>query len=254
MRKLLLLAAAAVQLAASEAAAREVDWTAETLTDVAFGLGTILVNEYGPSHAHYTGDEFPTQHADDEAHRALHGEPTAPETTAKERRYREASNVAVAAASLMPVYMAYVRPDGKAAGRIMTTFHAMLAGGFVNAWIKHEVGRPRPKARQDPDTVARHDDAASFPSGHAQTAFTGATLVSCFFPDSPLWVRASAFGLATATSLFRIQGDKHFLTDVTVGGVLGVGAGLVADAVYEGEARGLSLRPGPSSIALVYRY
>jgi membrane-associated phospholipid phosphatase len=239
------------------APAREVDWTTELATDVAFALGTVAANRHGPQRARYVGDEFPTQKLDDEAHERLHGDVTAPKTTAKERRAREFSNVTVVGAAGLPAAMAFAANDDKTWGRIMTTSHALIGGGFVGAVIKHQVGRPRPKARQDPDTVAQHDDAASFPSGHAEAAFTGATLVACFFPESPWWVHGAGWSLAVATALFRIQGDKHFLTDVTTGAALGVGVGLAANAFYEKDAEhqaGLGLRVAPNAIGVVYKY
>lgn len=240
--------------AGSPARAREVDWRSELATDAALGLGTMASNRFGPHRGRYVGNEFPTQGFDDKAHRRLHGEPTAPQTTAKERRYRELSNVTVVAAGALPAAMALWQNDEATAGRLMTTSHALFLGGFVGALIKHEVGRPRPKARQNAEVVAQNDDASSFPSGHATAAFTGATLVACFFPESPWWVRGAGFGLATATALFRIEGDKHFLTDVTAGALLGVSTAVVTNAYYEKPAPGWSVHPGWNSLTLVYEY
>lgn len=60
----------------------------------------------------------------------------------------------------------------------------------------------------------------SFPSGHAATTWALATVVAEEYRDKPL-VRFGAYGLASAVSLSRFMGRKHFPSDVLVGSTLG---------------------------------
>lgn len=234
------------------AAAREVDWTTELVTDAAVGAATIAVANVAPDDARYRGGDFPTQAFDDNAHRALHGKPTGSHATRKEVFYREASNVSVVTASLLPATLALVDGGDELAGRVLTSAHALLISNLAVTSLKVAVRRPRPKARQEPSMRADGDEALSFPSGHAAAAFCGATLVSGLFPDAPSGIKASAFALAGFTALARIEGDKHFLTDVVTGGAIGAASAYLALNLY--ETRGgfrATLSPSTAGLSLV---
>jgi len=66
---------------------------------------------------------------------------------------------------------------------------------------------------------------SSFPSGHAVSAFTAATLLAGG-PATPLW-----FALATAVAASRVYTQMHHTSDVVAGAALGIGLGLVARRV-----------------------
>jgi membrane-associated phospholipid phosphatase len=61
---------------------------------------------------------------------------------------------------------------------------------------------------------------ASFPSGHAMSAFALAAVMSREYHDKPLVVFGS-YGFATAVGLARVGSLNHFPTDVLAGAVLG---------------------------------
>jgi undecaprenyl-diphosphatase len=61
----------------------------------------------------------------------------------------------------------------------------------------------------------------SFPSGHATTAFTAATLLAGR-ATTPLW-----FGLAAAVSASRVYTRMHHASDVLAGAALGLVIGSV---------------------------
>jgi undecaprenyl-diphosphatase len=63
---------------------------------------------------------------------------------------------------------------------------------------------------------------SSFPSGHAASAFTAATLLAGG-PATPLW-----FALAAAVAASRVYTQMHHTSDVVAGAALGVALGLVA--------------------------
>jgi undecaprenyl-diphosphatase len=63
---------------------------------------------------------------------------------------------------------------------------------------------------------------SSFPSGHAASAFTAATLLAGG-PATPLW-----FALAAAVASSRVYTQMHHTSDIVAGAALGVALGLVA--------------------------
>lgn len=84
---------------------------------------------------------------------------------------------------------------------------AQAVNGLVTGLMKAAVNRNRP------------DGAPySYPSGHTSSAFATAGVVYRHF--GKVWGTA-AFVLATHVGLSRLQENKHYLSDVIAGGVLG---------------------------------
>lgn len=82
-----------------------------------------------------------------------------------------------------------------------------VAAGYT-AVLKAAVGRQRPNGADD----------KSFPSGHSSNAFALAVVAERHFG----WkVGVPAYGIAAAVALSRLQGDKHYLSDVMAGATLG---------------------------------
>jgi membrane-associated phospholipid phosphatase len=90
-------------------------------------------------------------------------------------------------------------------------------------WLKLMTGRPRP--RQIPDATVWEGFGAgtSFPSGHASFSFMIAVIISAWFPR---W-RWPAWMVAVFVSMSRAVTDAHFVSDVMVGAVIGIVAGVV---------------------------
>src|SRR5689334_21595999 len=61
---------------------------------------------------------------------------------------------------------------------------------------------------------------SSFPSGHAMEAWALAKVISDEYSNKPL-VKIGMYSFATAVSLSRITGQKHYPSDVLVGSALG---------------------------------
>lgn len=134
----------------------------------------------------------------------------------------ELSNLSLTAALLMPAALLYQ----KGQWRDLTPFLVTGAGVLLS---KNNIARDRPYVpscdthpNYDPHCF-QADSRKSFYSGHTAFAFTGAG-VTCrwakTYEASP-WACPSALGLATFTGAARMTADKHFLSDVLVGGVLG---------------------------------
>jgi undecaprenyl-diphosphatase len=112
--------------------------------------------------------------------------------------------------------------------------------GLTVAILKTAFDRARPPLA-DPalDPVGTVPGSASFPSGHAATAFAAAVAVGVLFPR----LRRPLLLLAALIAVSRVYLGVHFATDVLVGSLLGAAIGL---------AMGLAGRwalPGPTALA-----
>ncbi|OGR86603.1 MAG: hypothetical protein A3A86_07260 [Elusimicrobia bacterium RIFCSPLOWO2_01_FULL_60_11] len=97
-----------------------------------------------------------------------------------------------------------------------------LTGPAVQV-LKHLAGRARPGENLGdfhfigPNLIANGFD--SFPSGHAMSSFALASFLAFYFPR----FRWLCYGAAAAISIIgRVVFRHHFLTDVIVGGILGI--------------------------------
>jgi membrane-associated phospholipid phosphatase len=108
---------------------------------------------------------------------------------------------------------------------------AVLAAGLAGllvAILKVIFDRSRPPLA-DPalDPVGPVPGTASFPSGHAASAFAAAVAVSVLFPR----LRTPLLLLAATIALSRVYLGVHFATDVVVGSLLGAAIGLAMGLV-----------------------
>jgi decaprenylphosphoryl-5-phosphoribose phosphatase len=100
---------------------------------------------------------------------------------------------------------------------------AVPASLCVNAVVKRVVRRRRPVLRGLPP-VGRAQVTFSFPSGHAATSFTGATMLAALLPGA----RAPLTAAAALMALTRPYLGVHYPSDVMVGAVLGQAVGRIA--------------------------
>jgi len=77
---------------------------------------------------------------------------------------------------------------------------------------------------------------SSFPSGHTTVAFAEATVFSMEYKDRPL-VPIISYSAATLIGLSRITENKHWITDVFFGGVLGYFTGRLVVNNYHRYAK-----------------
>ncbi|MBV8564162.1 MAG: phosphatase PAP2 family protein [Methylobacteriaceae bacterium] len=134
------------------------------------------------------------------------------------------------------------------AERAAYVFVVVALSGIAAQIVKHVVGRARPRFV---DTLGPfHFDflsltarLASFPSGHATSAFAAAWAIGLFWPPGRPWL----FALAGLIAFSRVAVGAHYLSDVVAGACLGM---LVAVLLAHAFARrGIALRVGRRGIA-----
>lgn len=134
----------------------------------------------------------------------------------------------------------------------------------LNQVVKLAVGRERPFVRHGNWAGASRggdpDDNLSFFSGHTTFAFAVATAAGTVSDlrgyESAPWVWGAGLTLAATTGYLRIAADRHYLTDVLVGAVVGAAAGVALPRLLhgrEGERAAPAARaPVPLVFALVF--
>ena len=113
---------------------------------------------------------------------------------------------------------------------------ALIDTGIVTEVLKLSTGRLRPNSENG--TGEFLDGGSSFPSGHASSVWSLATVIAYEYKDKPL-VRYGAFAAATAVSMSRYSGRNHFLTDIVIGSAIGFGIGRYVYRSYHQEDLGL---------------
>ncbi|MDQ3031859.1 MAG: phosphatase PAP2 family protein [Myxococcota bacterium] len=147
----------------------------------------------------------------------------------------------------------------------------------IGSGVKAAVGRARPFERDCADDPQREgcdgpDRFHSFYSGHSAMAFTSAGFSCAMHLSRSLYDDQAAdaascgtsLALATTTGLMRVLADRHYLTDVLIGAVLGFVIGYIVplavvperraidDSIHEPDADldpGLAELPGTPGVA-----
>ena len=99
----------------------------------------------------------------------------------------------------------------------------VLSQFLVDGVIKPAIGRQRPflAARSATHVIGYLPATASFPSGHAASAFAGAFVLGCAWPRRRAWL----FMLASLIAFSRMYIGVHYPLDVAAGTLLGLGIG-----------------------------
>jgi membrane-associated phospholipid phosphatase len=115
------------------------------------------------------------------------------------------------------------RHDQRARETGLLSVEALVDGLMVIEPIKFVTQRPRPLD----DTRGRgfFSGGYAFPSGHSMSAWAVATVIANEYGERRPLVRISAYGLASAVSLSRYGGRRHYLSDTFVGSLIGYGIG-----------------------------
>jgi hypothetical protein len=99
---------------------------------------------------------------------------------------------------------------------------SLIASGMITPVVSTLVGRERPTEEQG--AYSFHPfEGRSFPSGHTTQAFAVASVIATSYDQ--LWVKVTAYGMATMTAWQRVRLGKHFPTDVVAGALIGTVVG-----------------------------
>lgn len=128
---------------------------------------------------------------------------------------------------------------------LMATEALAFAGG-TSALLQKAIKRQRPVRKYGNDrqevrpwvTVGKKD---SFASGHTTMAFALASVVSDQYDN--IWVKSASYGTATLVGLERVFDDRHYISDVFVGGMIGTAVGKAIVRFNRNKNTQISLRP-----------
>jgi len=145
---------------------------------------------------------------------------------------------------------------------------AYITGAAMESFLKFVSGRQRPyyyNPRQvdaepkfhGPFTSGKDVNGkrinSSFPSGHTTVAFAAATVFAMEYRDRPL-VPLISYSAATLIGLSRITENKHWITDVFFGGVLGYFTGRLVVNNYHRYAKLKAPNQKKNSISFNIQY
>ncbi len=116
-----------------------------------------------------------------------------------------------------------LKHDERAKETGLLAAEAFLDSAIVAQTLKVASQRQRPPV--DNSSGEFFDGGSSFPSGHAISAWSVATVIGEEYGPRHPAVRYGAYALATAVGISRYTGRKHFLSDVLVGSAMGYGIG-----------------------------
>jgi len=121
-------------------------------------------------------------------------------------------------------------------GIVMFT-EAMTVNAAMQGWVAYGTDRYRPIAYMEDVDIDKRTDSRnknSFYSGHTSSAATTSFFMAKMFSDlhpemgnKKYWLFAAALIPPAVVGAFRIQGGKHFYTDVMMGTAMGAATGIL---------------------------
>lgn len=137
----------------------------------------------------------------------------------------------------------------RAGARLATT---LALAGATSTIAKFGLGRPRPSENPDPDVFKPFSGDDAMPSGHSTMAFALATALADDIHNTSASI--GLYTLATGVAWSRMNDDRHWLSDVAAGAVVGI----TSAKLVSGRWRLFNLRPpsillGPRHAGIVWQ-
>ncbi|MBN1209576.1 MAG: phosphatase PAP2 family protein [Myxococcaceae bacterium] len=138
------------------------------------------------------------------------------------------------------------------AGIILET---AILSSVLNQTVKFIVGRERPFVHvlpEDQKGLTPHptDNNLSFYSGHTNLAFalvvSAGTVAELRGYKHRMWIWVAGLPLATSVGMLRMAADKHYLTDVATGALMGSAFGVALPLLLHGRVD--AQQPGTTSL------
>ena len=139
-------------------------------------------------------------------------------------------------------------------GRLKNNYRAretgvLIAEAAVDSAIVEGVLKGISQRARPADGVERSeffDGGSSFPSGHSIQAWSLATVIANEYKHRR-GVQVAAYAIASAVSIARFTGQKHYLSDVLVGSALGYGIGKYVYNTHHQKSLTATDDTGPTS-------
>ncbi len=161
-----------------------------------------------------------------------------------------------------------INSNNKLVNTTLLSSQAYIISGTIATVLKFLTGRTRPSYYPagveaeprflGPFQKSLHDangsyENSSFPSGHATVAFAVASVFATQYKDKPV-VALIAYSAASLIGISRITENKHWVTDVVTGAVLGCLTGNMVVKNYHRYRKLDSLQKRKSSISFSVTY
>lgn len=104
----------------------------------------------------------------------------------------------------------------------LLSLESWLTSGIIVRGLKSVAGRARPWTGESSHSFhpfSTRSRFASFPSGHASSAFAVATVIAD--QSKKVYIDILAYSLATMAAFSRVHLDKHWASDILVGSAIG---------------------------------
>jgi hypothetical protein len=152
--------------------------------------------------------------------------------------------------------------DSKMKTTALLSVESFILTGVFTQVLKYSTGRHRPYTDDPPHTwngprLNGSSDTMSFPSGHASSAFSVATVIASEYDNYV--VPTLAYGVATITAFDRVAHNAHWASDVFVGSAIGYFTGKAVVAAHRnGKESRLSFAPmindGDLGVIVTYKF
>jgi membrane-associated phospholipid phosphatase len=137
----------------------------------------------------------------------------------------------------------------RAGGRLAAT---LALAGVTSTGLKWAMGRPRPNESSDADGYVPFSGQDAMPSGHTTMAFAMATALADDIDRT--WATVGLYTLATGVGWSRMNDNKHWLTDVAAGAVIGVTSAKLVNGRWRiFNLRAPSILLGPNHAGLAWQ-